>query len=83
MDQVKLLKDPKLVVQNDELGPDANLRRENPCFYRGPEKMCTVRDYFFLSRVIPLWNKLPKLAKEARSLNSFKTELDCFDKFNV
>ena len=71
-------------MQNDELGPAGNLRREGGVrFHRGPGKIRTERDEYFLSRVIPLWNQLPKKAKEARSLNSFKAELDRWDTFIV
>ena len=70
-------------MQNDELGPAGNLRRDGVCFHRGPGKVCTARDEFFLSRVIPLWNKLLKKPKEAKSLNSFKAELDMLDSFTV
>ena len=84
LDQVKWLKDPEQVMQNDELGPAQNLRREGGVrFHRGPGKIRTERDEYFLSRVIPLWNQLPKKAKEARSLNSFKAELDRWDTFIV
>ena len=75
LDQVKWFKEPVQVLQNEELGPAANLRREGVCFHRGLGKVCTARDEFFLSRVIPLWNKLPKKIKEARSLNSFKVDV--------
>ena len=43
LDQVKWLKEPEQVVQNDELGPAANLR-EDVCFYRSPGKVCTARN---------------------------------------
>ena len=66
-------------MQNDELSPAGNLRP----IPRGPGKIRTERDEYFLSRVIPLWNQLPKKAKEARSLNSFKAELDRWDTFIV
>ena len=45
-------------MQNDELGPAQNLRREGGVrFHRGPGKIRTERDEYFLSRVIPLWNQ--------------------------
>ena len=39
LDQVKRLKEPEQIVQNDELGPAANLKREGVCFHRGPGKV--------------------------------------------
>ena len=53
LDQVKWLYVPKQVIQGDGFGPAGNLRREGLCFHRGPGKICTSRDEFFLSRVIP------------------------------
>ena len=70
-------------MQNGEHGPAGNLRREGVRFHRGPGKVCTARDEFFLSRVIPLWNILPKRIREARSINSFKAELDRLNTFVV
>jgi hypothetical protein len=34
------------------------------------------RKEFFLNRVIPVWNELPKEVREAKSLNCFKAGLD-------
>ena len=57
LDQVKWLKDPEQVMQNDELGPAGNLKREGGVrFHRGSGRIGTVRDEYFLIRVIPLWN---------------------------
>ena len=64
-------------IQGNVNGPVAsNLRREGVCFQRESARICTVRDKFFLNRVIPLWNALSQETKEATSLSSFKAKLD-------
>ena len=64
-------------IQGNANGPIAsNLRRECVCFQRESARICTIRDKFFLNRVIPLWNNLSLETKNAKSLNSFKARLD-------
>ena len=57
-------------------GPANNLRRKGVCFHGYPANVGKIRDNFFINRTIPLWNDLPVELKEAKSLNSFKAELD-------
>jgi len=76
-DQVIWQKSPEKIIQGDRDGPAArNLRRGGICFRREPANICTSRNEFFLNRVIPLWNELPKTIREAATLNSFKAGLD-------
>ena len=64
-------------IQGDANGPAASkLRRKGVCFHREKAGICTVREKFFLNRVIPLWNELSQETKEAKTLNSFKARLD-------
>ena len=58
-----------------------NLRRGGICFRREPANICTSRNEFFLNRVIPVWNELPKVVREAGALNGFKAGLDRVDLF--
>ena len=65
-------------------GPvSSNLRRGGTCFRREPANICTSRKEFFLNRVIPIWNDLPREVREAKSLNCFKAGLDKLKLFKV
>ena len=76
-DQVKWKNKIEKTLQKNENGPAAsNLRKKGTCFHRESAKTCTVRDNFFLNKVIPLWNPLPQHIKEAKTLKSFKARLD-------
>ena len=57
-------------------GQANNLRRKGLCFHREPANIGKIRDNLFLNRTIPLWNDLPFKVNDAKSLNSFKAELD-------
>jgi len=37
---------------------------------------CTPRHFFFANRIVNIWNKLPSNVVKAKSVNSFKAELD-------
>lgn len=58
------------------------LRRHVDHFYR-ESKACSVRENFFVNRVIPLWNGLPKDVKDAPSLDAFKAGLDRLPRFST
>ena len=51
--------------------------------YRERPSGFKAREEFFLNRVIPHWNELDPILKNAESLNSFKAGLDKLDKFSV
>ena len=77
LDHINWKSNPEKVVQGDKNGPAAfNLRREGICFRREPANICTSRNEFLLNRVIPVWNELPKIVREAGTLNGFKAGLD-------
>ena len=59
------------------------LRNEGICYQRENAKISTVRDKFFINRVVPLWNNLPQKVKEAKTLNSFKAGLDGLEYFSI
>ena len=64
-------------LQGNENGLVASdLRKKGTCFHRESAKTFTVRDSFFLNRIIPLCNPLPQHIKEAATLNSFKARLN-------
>jgi hypothetical protein len=61
----------------DKNGPAArNLRKRGICFRREPANICTIRNEFFLNKVIPFWNELPQKVRDAKTLNCFKAGLD-------
>ena len=62
---------------------DNNMRRQGLCFQRESGKISNIRENFFKNSVIPLWNGLPVNVKEARTLNSFKADLDKLKLFMV
>ena len=65
---------PEKIVQGDEDGPAArNLRKGGICFRGEPANICTSRREFFLDKVIPLWNELPKEVRGAPILNNNNT----------
>ena len=77
LDHIKWKKSPEKAMRSDIDCPDSrNLRRGGLCFHREPANICTPRNEFFLNRVIPLWNDLPKKVREAATLDSFKAGLD-------
>ena len=41
-------------------------------------KNCTPRFNFLTNRVVENWNTLPEEIVKARSLNSFKSKIDCY-----
>ena len=83
LDEIKWSKEPRKLIQDNRLNPANNLRRTGLTIYREPISKVRVREEFFLNRVAPMWNKLPGYVKEARSLNSFKAELDRLESFSV
>ena len=69
--------EPEKIVHRTNEGPaSSKLKRGGVCFRSEPVNICTSRKEFFLNRVIPVWNELPKEIREARSLNCFKAGLD-------
>ncbi len=84
IDQVEWKNKPEKTLQGIENGPVAsNLRKKGICYHREPANTCMIRDTFFLNRVIPLWNTLPRHIKEAATLNSFKARLDKEESFLI
>ena len=61
--------------KNEESHHGHNLRGHNKKIQREPTDN-TSRHHFFMNRVSKVWNQLPCKAVEAKSLNSFKAELD-------
>ena len=53
----------------------SNTRGHNLKLYKGKFR-CDARKYFYSQRVVDPWNRLPSVAAEASSLNSFKNNLD-------
>ena len=63
--------------QGSNDGPASRVSgKKGLCFHREPTNIKTIRDKFFINRTIPLWNDLPVIVKEAKTLNSFKAGLD-------
>ena len=84
IDQVEWKNKPEKTLQGIENGPvTSNLRKKGICYHREPANTCMIRDTFFLNRVIPLWNTLPRHIKEAATLNSFKARLDKEESFLI
>jgi hypothetical protein len=83
-DHIKWKSEPEKILQGNNDGPASrNLRRGGIIFRREPATMCTPRNEFFLNRVFPLWNNLPQIIREAKSLNCFKAGLDRMELFKI
>jgi ribonucleases P/MRP protein subunit RPP40 len=83
-DHIKWKSEPEKILQWNNDGPASrNLRRGGIIFRREPATMCTPRNEFFLNRVFPLWNNLPQIIREAKSLNCFKAGLDRMELFKI
>jgi hypothetical protein len=81
---IKWKSEPEKILQGNNDGPASrNLRRGDIIFRREPATMCTPRNEFFLNRVFPLWNNLPQIIREAKSLNCFKAGLDRMELFKI
>ena len=48
------------------------LKKGGICFHRESANICTLRNEFFMNRVILLWNELPQKVRESVTLNSLK-----------
>ena len=80
LEEVKWVNEIKrLDIENDNR---PTLRRHRDHFYR-ESKACTVREKFFINRVIPLWNGLPAVVRDASGLDSFKARIDGLARFSV
>ena len=64
-----------------ESGP--KLRRASNVYREKIQSKHSVRENFFVNRVIPLWNDLPHEVRHAETLNNFKNELDKLRKFRI
>jgi hypothetical protein len=83
-DHIKWKNEPEKIMHGNNDGPvSSNLRRGGTCFRREPANICTSRKEFFLNRVIPIWNDLPREVREAKSLNCFKAGLDKMKLFKI
>ena len=60
-------------IRPPDIGP--KLRKSNIYREKATSSTKTVREEFFLNRVIPHWNKLPGSVKYAPNVNSFENEI--------
>ena len=67
---------PDLPLRVDQPGHPAVLARLHPLTLHTPASTSSVRRGFFTERVVPVWNSLPPVVKDAASTNSFKNALD-------
>ena len=58
-------------------------KEEGVSFHKEPANIGKIRGNFFLNRTIPLWNDLPVKVNDAKSLDSFKAELDGLGLFST
>ena len=61
---------------SDKLRRPSNLYREKTA-----SNSLKVRENFFINRVLPIWNTLPKEVRDAKSVNDFKAGVDWQVKF--
>ena len=62
---------------------DSNRTRGNSCKLFKQRSHLDLRKNFFSQRVVNTWNNLPQADVNAVSVNSFKNQLDEFDKYFV
>ena len=78
IEEINWINEPRKIAE----GNDAyNLRRHNQHFYKEGTKCITVRENFFLNRVISLWDQLPDKARDATTLDGFKAAIDEVTRF--
>ena len=68
-------------IRLPDIGP--KLRKSNIYREKASSTTKTVREEFFLNRVIPNWNKLPGSVRYAPNVNSFKNGIDKEEKYKV